>query len=346
MTCRRGLAWLLILGACAGCQGPPKPIFAQLNAPPVWPAPPDRPRIRYLGALYGEESLGAQPSGWDAVTALLAGPPAKIGFSRPAAVAVQDELVFVADTGLGIVHRLDLEQRKYAALRGNEADALRVPIDVAIVDSRTLLVVDRGRAAVDVLSLDGAWQATHRWPELTAPVGVAIDPETGRRWLLDARAHALYEWQRDDALVHVAGQRGGGPGEFNFPSALTFDPAVGIVIADAMNFRVQVLDAAGQPVAVFGSKGDAAGDFSRPRDVAVDAEGHIYVVDNQFENIQIFDRDGQLLLAFGGGGEGPGEFSLPAGITIDNGDRIWVADSYNRRVQVFQYLPEQTSWDN
>lgn len=121
-------------------------------------------------------------------------------------------------------------------------------------------------------------------------------------------------------------------------------PHVGLVVADAMNFRVQVFDDAGMPVTIFGKKGDAAGDFARPRGVAVDSDGHLYVVDNQFENVQIFDRDGRLLMAFGHEGDQPGQFALPSGITIDTHDRIWIADSYNRRVQVFQYLSEKASW--
>ncbi|RMF78334.1 MAG: 6-bladed beta-propeller, partial [Planctomycetota bacterium] len=146
---------------------------------------------------------------------------------------------------------------------------------------------------------------------------------------------------RDGRVVARIGGRGGEPGRFNFPTAVCWRPPAGLVVADAMNFRVQVFDVGeDRPRLVFGEKGDAAGDFARPRDVAVDSDGHIYVLDNQFENVQVFDQGGRLLMAFGEGGDGPGQFAIPSGITIDARDRIWVADSYNRRVQVFQYLRE------
>ena len=111
------------------------------------------------------------------------------------------------------------------------------------------------------------------------------------------------------------------------------------VVADTLNFRVQVFERDLQPVRQIGSAGDLPGYFSRPKGLAFDSEDHLYVVDAHFESVQIFDPHGPLLLSFGQEGSRPGEFWLPAGIHIDPSDRIWIADSYNRRVQVFQYLP-------
>jgi DNA-binding beta-propeller fold protein YncE len=339
------LTGLLALTA-AGCQSTTGPIFPAVEPPMIWPPPPDRARIRYIGELTGEESLRVKPSGWAAVGAVLAGPRAQVGFTTPVAVAVAGERVFVADTGLGVVHRLDLAARTYRTLRGNEADPLQVPIDVAVLGGDTLAVVDRGRAAVELFDLDGDWRDTRRWADVTGPVSVAWDARRDTAWLVDAATHRCLRWRLGATPEAALGGRGGAPGAFNFPTAVAVDPLAGLVVADAMNFRVQVFGPGGELRAVFGQKGDAAGDFARPRDVAVDSEGHIYVLDNQFENVQIFSPEGQLLLAFGRGGSGRGEFSLPAGISIDEQDRIWVADSYNRRVQVFQYLAEVTACAN
>ena len=335
----------LLATALAGCQSTARPIFPEINPPLVWPQPPDQPRIRYVGELRGEESLGIKPSGLESLRTVIAGSRAKVQFSRPSAVTVAGARVFVADTGLGVVHLLDLAARRYQVIAGSPSEPLQVPIDVTIASGDTLIVVDRARAAIDCFDLDGTWQKTERWPELSAPVAAAWDATGHVLWLVDAAAHACFTCADGSgalsSLMKDGGGRGAAPGQFNFPTAIAVQPQVGVVVVDAMNFRVQVLDETGQPRVVFGQKGDAAGDFARPRAVAIDSQEHIYVLDNQFENVQIFDRDGRLLMAFGHGGSGPGEFSLPSGITIDERDRIWIADSYNRRVQVFQYLPEE-----
>ena len=338
---------LLALAAGAiwstGCASSPRPIFPRVSPELVWPPAPDVPRIRYIGELHGEESLGVRASGWKAFEQAITGPPGKIEFSRPSAVAVRGSRVYVADTGLGCVHVLDLDARTYNVIRGAAGDPLRVPIDLAIDDAGTLMVVDRGRSAIDLFDQAGKWCGTQKWPELRGPVSIALDAAGGPHWILDAAEHCCFRWwPADRRIERLCGGRGAGPGKFNFPSALAWDKRIGLVVADAMNFRVQVLDAdSGEAMCVFGEKGDAAGDFARPRDVAIDSEAHLYVLDNQFENVQVFDSHGRLLMAFGGGGEEAGMFSIPSGITIDSNDRIWIADSYNRRVQVFEYLPEQ-----
>jgi sugar lactone lactonase YvrE len=259
-------------------------------------------------------------------------------------VAVVGERVFVADIGLGVVHLLDLAARHYAMIPGPPTERFRVPVDLTIADGGQLVVVDRGRAAVDVFDLDGVWRSTHRCPDLTAPVAVAWDPSQRVFWMADAAAHQCIATADLEHTQQRIGERGDAPGQFNYPTALAVHPQIGLVVADAMNFRIQVFDHAGRLLTVFGHKGDAAGDFARPRDVAVDSEGHLYVLDNQFENVQVFDPDGRLLMAFGQEGSRPGEFAVPSGITIDAQDRIWVADSYNRRVQVFQYVRETPTW--
>ncbi|HVP11379.1 MAG TPA: 6-bladed beta-propeller [Phycisphaerae bacterium] len=331
---------VFVIGAITGCQEPQGPIFPEVTPAIEWPPRPDQARIRYVGQLRGEASLGARPQGWEAVKAVLAGPKPQVEFSRPSAVAVSGERVFVADTGLGVIHRLDLATRQYKLMRGAPNDPLKVPLGMAISEGR-LVVVDRGRAAVDVFDLEGNWRTTKRWPELAAPVAVAWDAEHRTFWLADAAAHRCFATGDLQTLDRHIGERGNDTGQFNYPSALAWDKAIGLAVVDAMNFRIQIINDTGRTVGIFGQKGDAAGDFSRPRGAAVDSEGHIYVLDNQFENIQIFDRAGRLLMAFGEEGNKPGQFALPSGITIDDRDRIWVADSSNRRVQVFQYLPEK-----
>ncbi len=353
---------LVLACAMLGCQREAGPIFPQISPPIVWPTPPDQPRIRYIGQLVGEASLQAPASGWETLQEVLGGPRAQIAFSRPTAVAVRGERVYVTDVGLGVVHVLDLDTRAYDLIRGTPDERFLVPIDVAILPPcestapPRVAVVDRKRAAVDLFSITGEWLHTARWDDLPSPTSITWHAPTNTIWLVDATTHQCIALSDNLEIVQRFGARGIDPLQFNYPSAITADETLDLVIADAMNFRVQIVsllasekvDPPHTPVAtvVFGQKGDAAGDFARPRDVAVDEDHHIYVLDNQFENIQIFDRAGQLLLAFGAGGDQPGQFSLPAGITIDKKSRIWVADSYNRRVQVFEYLAESASWDN
>jgi DNA-binding beta-propeller fold protein YncE len=327
---------LTVLALLAGCTQPVGPVFKEVWPPVEWPAPPDRPRIRYVGELAGEQSLG-KPRPFS-FRQLIAGPPPTIGFSTPMSVAVAGERVFVADGQNGAVHVLDLDSRDFRTIDRAGGAPLEWPIDLALAEGN-LAVVDSKRAVVFLFTLDGGYLRTIGQGALQRPVAVAWNEPSRELWVLDAALHSLIVFDMTGSERRRLGRRGTGPGEFNFPAGLACRAPLGVAVADSMNFRVQVLDESGAPVHAFGQKGDAAGDFALPRDVAVDSEGHLYVLDNQFENVQIFDREGRLLMAWGREGRGPGEFYLPAGICVDDRDRIWIADSYNRRVQVFQYMP-------
>lgn len=347
-----------------GCASPPLgPVFPPISPRVVWPAPPDEPRIEYLGSLAGEAGLGVRPAGWEALRLALAGEqPRYARFVTPLAVAVAGETVYVADpaaAGGPCVHVLDLERRTYGAIRIAAGEPLAWPIDVAASRGR-LAVVDARRAAVFLFDAAGRFLTTLGSGALQRPVAAAWNDATGDLWVVDATAHALVSFADDGAVLRRAGTRGAGPGQFNYPAGIAVRSAsiarsrddrtpdavaAAVLVADAMNFRVVRLGADGEPLGWFGRKGDAAGCFSLPRDVAFDRDGHIYALDNQFENVQVFDAAGRLLMAWGEEGRGPGQFYLPSGITIDDRNRIWIADTYNRRVQVFRFISPHAAPD-
>lgn len=324
--------------APAGCQKPVAPIFPERSSPLVWPAPPDIARVRYIGELTGEASLKRRKTGWENLGELVAGPTPTAAFVTPVSVAVQGDLLYVADADARAVYRLDLNNRTLTAIHSAAGERFTRPVDIASSDSR-LAVCDSGRASVFLFDLTGRYIGCLSG-QLIRPSAVAWSEGDRQWWVVDSGAHACLCFSEGGGLVRSIGSRGSADGEFNFPAGLAVDARGVPIVADSMNFRIQILASDGGPARSFGKKGDAAGDFALPRDVAVDSEGHVYVLDNQFENVQIFDREGRLLMAFGQEGRAPGQFHLPSGITIDRQDRIWIADTYNRRIQVFQYIAE------
>jgi DNA-binding beta-propeller fold protein YncE len=337
--------------ALVGCAAENKPVFSALREPLVWPKPPETARILYVGELTGEASLNRPRTGGEVLRELVTGPTPTQDFATPLAVAVDGDTVHVADpacpTGPA-VHVLNLATRAYSQITQAGGEPLQWPIDVAVHGSR-IAIADAKRGTVYVQRGGAQTFTPVGRGTLERPASIAWARDGGELWVVDSAKHSVVVFDAGGQLRYTIGARGDRPGLFNYPTAAcgielpstaqsADQPA--IVVADAMNFRVQTLDVAGQPLVAFGRKGDAAGDFALPRDVAVDSDGHIYVLDNQFENVQVFDQQGRLLMAWGSEGAGPGQFSLPAGITIDARDRIWVADTYNRRVQVFQYVRE------
>lgn len=315
---------------------------AMLVCLPLQAPAPSHPRVEYLRTLPSVREFTKPRGLFSRMIALLAGPDEeKPELLRPFATA-QDSFgrLLVADPGQHGIHIFDFERRKYDFLKGTRGRLLESPIDVACDTNDDIYVSDSVRGQVFVFDARGRFQRTigggGAGSRLQRPTGIALDRAAHRLYVVDALRHQVLVFDMNGTLIQAIGRRGRGPGEFNFPTAVTLSTGK-IYVVDAMNFRVQAFTPDGQFVGAFGQPGNRTGAMSRPKGIASDTDGNLYVVDALFETVQVFDPTGRLLYYFGSTGTGPGQFQLPSGISIDRRNVIYVADSLNRRVQVFRY---------
>jgi DNA-binding beta-propeller fold protein YncE len=328
-----------------GCAKPKGNLFEPVDVPLVWPAPPDPPRLTYLGSIATSRDLNMDRSGTETFLAALRGPRAPIQFNAPNAVAIRhDGMLAVSDTAAASLHIIDLDKRTHLVTRGRNNVSLESPVGVAWSIDK-LLVADAARSEIFVFDAAGALERQFGADHLTRPVGLTFIKSRNEICVVDGGAHRLAFFNPNGAFLRAVGHRGPEPGNFNYPTHIHNDNAR-LYVADSGNFRIQTLTLDGAPLHTFGAKGDAAGDFAMPKGIATDRDGRLYIVDAHFENVQIFQPQGRLLLTVGAEGRNPGEFWLPAGIAIDPQNRLWVADSGNHRLQVFKILDDATILTN
>ncbi len=336
---RFGSLVVALLAFASGCGSPTSdPMVAGVMGP-VWPEPPDQPRIMYLGQILAENDLQKGKSWLQGLGELVFGKGEVGVMVSPYAVAVDATgRMFVADSGGAAVHTFNLRTRDYHqfSLLAN-GETLQKPVGLAAFADR-LYVVDSNLHQVCVFRKDGKFLFAFGGGRLKRPSGIACWGPDGIIYVADTGAHAVYVYQLDGTFVRQLGGRGLAPGQFNFPTHLCVDRRGRLLVSDTLNYRIQVFTPEGGFLSMFGRQGDRPGNFAHPCAVATDSHGNIYVTDRQFENVQIFDPGGQILMALGREGKGPGEFWLPAGIFIDSRDRIYVADSFNKRIQIFDLL--------
>ena len=353
LAAHRVSAWMTLAGCLlSGCARPTGSFFTRSEQRLVWPPPPEKPRVEYLGEFAGSIRASGDRTLAKTWNEFLYGPDKPPSLVTPHAVSMSDDgtRLAVADPNANCVHLLDLDRQRYRRIDGSPTGdiLLRCPVGVAwagddlfIVDSElhALLCVKRTGGSLNRNDESTGSCRLIGQDLLKRPAGVTYNPVNDQLYVTDSGLHSVLVFDRSGSLIRSFGERGSGEGQFNFPSQIAVASDGSIVVADSMNFRVQRFSAVGAFLGVFGQKGDAAGHFALPKGVAVDAQGSIWVVDAQFENVQAFAPDGRLLMSLGQEGHRPGEFWLPAGVTIDSRQRMWVADSYNRRVQGFQLLP-------
>ena len=335
-----GLAVVLVVGL-VGCGPQLSDSVGTAEVQPVWPEPPEQPRIMYLGQIVTETDLQKEKSWMQGLGELVFGKGAVGALVSPYAVVVDSAgMMFVADSGGAAVHMFDLRTRNYNqfSLLTSEK-SLQKPVALATCGER-LYVVDSGLHEVCVFKKDGTFLFAFGGNHLQRPSGAACWGPGGRLYVADAAVHKIYAYDLDGTYVGQLGGRGLGRGQFNFPTHLWVDRAGQLYVSDTLNYRIQVFTSEGAFVRTFGRQGDRPGNFAHPCAVATDSQGNTYITDRQFENIQVFGPQGHILMALGHEGRGPGEFWLPAGIFIDDRDRIYVADSFNKRIQIFALLED------
>ena len=298
--------------------------------PPVifWPAPPGKPRIKFIKTISGSNDVKGGPEG---VAGYLFGDDIGVGFIKPVFAAAKNDVLYVTD--LLTLHIYDFKNKKYTEVNGQ----LRTPSGVAAGPDGTVFVGDSTRKTIFKFDSSGRQLGTFGF--INSPGGFAVDDARRRLVAVDAATDEVYVYSLSGGLEFKFGGKGAGPGQFNIPYGVAVDHKGNIIVVDSGNFRVQVFDKDGKFIRAFGHAGTRPGDFMRPKGIAIDSQGHLYVVDAAFGNFQIFDEKGNLYLFVGTNGAAPGQFQLPFGIAIDSSDdRIYVVDQINRRIQVFQYL--------
>jgi len=352
-----GLLAALVSGLLAGCATPGPPdasVRGRLHlgmddAPEgarlMWPAAPEVPRFLYTGTLVGAPNFKrdeAATSGLARFGRWLAGlderAEAPLVLQRPNAVIGDDEgRLFVSDTSRQAVFVFD---EKAGALllweQASEGQRFVAPAGIALAPAR-VWVADAELGAVFELDAQGTPQRTLGRGLLVRPTGVARDAASGRLYVADTMAHDIKVFDAGGAHVQTIGRRGEAPGEFNFPTHLTF-AAGELYVTDTLNNRVQVLDAAGRPLRRLGARGLVVGNLVRPKGVGVDAEGNVYVVESYYDSLLVFSREGEFLMPIGGTGTATGRFYLPAGVWVDARNRVHIADMFNGRIVLFQFL--------
>ena len=329
---------LAIVGASCATDASHADLWQISETRLVWPLPPEKPRIEYVGTINAVDVGGRGAGG--RVSRFLFGKREGV-MVKPTAVAKNDAgLVVISDPSVPTLYFVDVAEEKAWTLKQKLADVLESPIGVAIDAAGKVYVCDSVLGKVFVHEV-----GTKRMDEFIAsglerPTGIALSPEQDRLHVVDTLACQIVTYNLSGERLSSFGERGTQPGQFNYPTYIATTLDGNLCVSDSLNFRVQVFRPDGTLVSTFGSVGDGAGNFARPKGVGVDTLGRIYVADAAFDNIQVFDPDGTLLLAFGHEGDRAGELSLPGGLFIDSTNTIWVADSFNQRLQVFRLLED------
>ncbi len=345
--------------------------FALLLLVPAWGSPNNKKKpaeqpvpdllleggrkLAYERSFGWEGDVRPKRGFWNKLVDVVAGEPEFHSLVRPYSIVTDSRgRVIVTDPGAYGIHIFDFAQQKYKFIsrRDKGKDPLVAPQCVAVDAQDNIYVTDSEAGKIFVFDASGKFSraiGSLKYGEgfFKRPTGIAVDSAANRLYVSDTLRDKIYVMDLAGSALQTIGKEGSGDLEFNFPTELRLD-GPDLIVVDAMNFRVQVLDRSGGFRYSIGHIGDSTGALFRPKGIGIDSEGDLYVVDGLWGIVQVFNSKGELLYYFGQRGTGTGQFQLPSGLFIDRNDRVFVVDSLNRRIQVFHYygLPKRSAAGN
>jgi len=278
------------------------------------------PRYVYVGELTGEKNFvereGKEKSRFIEVLKWIAGvfeSDAPVVLQRPqSGVVDQNGRILVTDVSRSAVFVFDsangrLDVWEYA----HGFRHFAAPVGIALGPAGRVFVADAELRKVLALDPGGKGTVLIDGSQLERPTGLAWDEKDGLLYVADTQAHQIKVFDMTGRRVKTIGQRGEGPGEFNFPTFLALS-GDRLVVSDTMSARVQLipLGDVGE-IQIVGERGINVGNLVRPKGVAVDGENNLYIIESYYDHLLIFDEQARFLLPIGCTGKVAGTVYLP-----------------------------------
>ena len=321
---------------------PPSALQAQRPADTkvVWPAPPETPRVRYVGVLQSELDIGAHGSKLAALRRQITGETETVVMlGRPHDVLVDRRGRFwVSDMGARQLVVFDPGRRK-VSLVGDTLDVpILSPMGLASDGAGGVYVADALNHRVLVFDeATGNLRRILGGPRVMLnPVDVAIDAKRSRVYVVDSFLHQVLILDPSGTLLGRIGRNTQGAPEAVFAAARRMDNQPrGHGSGDPHYGAAAPSTEPPQSIDITDHRSSEDGEFRFPGFVAVAPDGTIYVSDGMNFRIQAFDADGRFLRRFGEVGDVTGSFTRPKGIAVDSEGHVYVVDAAFNNIQIF-----------
>jgi DNA-binding beta-propeller fold protein YncE len=300
------ICWILFATGCSTVK-------KTEQKPEFYPPAPEQPKLQYLTSFSSPSDLAPPTSSFQKFVLGEENKEPEPGIIKAYGIAVHGTKLYVCDTMGGMVHIVDMENRKWDYFRTSE---MGKPFNIAVDVNNSRYISDILKKTVQIYNASGTTLGTLD-KNFDKPTGIAVSKN--RIYVGDITAHQVHVFDKSSRNLQfsIPRQPDNEQEKLFSPTNITLDQKGNIYISDSGGFRIQKYDGEGNYLSTFGGHGTNPGSFARNKGIAVDRSGNLYAVDAAFQNIQIFNENAELLLYFGEPGGSAYPMTLPADVFID-----------------------------
>lgn len=199
-----------------------------------------------------------------------------------------------------------------------------------------LLVADPQASRVFSFNADGSFNSELAYYRngliMLEPAAVACAPDSQRVYIADAARRRVYVLDQDLKYLGEFGSRGGGPGEFERPAAISAERDR-VIVADSASGSLQVFT----PLGVYLRSlelPEAEDSVHSPAALLALTSGRLLAADAAGGRLLQFDAQLSFDTLLGLAGEDGEPLLSPGGLAEDFRQRLYISDTGNRRVVV------------
>ncbi|MDA8234009.1 MAG: hypothetical protein M0Z31_04230 [Clostridia bacterium] len=292
-------------------------IFSRQIEPPTRPAqkPLQRPVYLYsLGGTGGSSGALNQPM---------------------AVIRHPDGNIYVADMGNRQV-KAYFPNGAWAFSFGQDGEGsgkFTYPYGLAVLDNGDLLVGDPSNGTIQRFTKRGVFVKEIIKKEQGLKPGLMTRAPQGKVWFSDLRQHQLVLIDSEGKVIKRTGPKTG----LKYPQGLVAVGRENILVADAGNFVIKLLDSQGELQKTWDT-GNETRVKNMVRDLELDGLDRLMVTDPLMGIVRVLDGEGKEIFTFGQQSGARGlPLSFPMGLHIDNTGKIYIADRGNNIIQVWGY---------
>lgn len=279
---------------------------------------------------------------------------------EPFGIAEKDGEIFVSDGENGKILKITNDENFSVV-----TDKLNTPSAIAFDKDGNLFVADSGSHTVKKVNLEngeveliagtenekGFADGDAKSAKFNAPVGIAVS-ENGKIYVSDTYNDKIRVIENGKVSTLAGSVEGfadanGSEAKFDTPLGIALTKDNRLIVADAGNFRVRIIEENGKVSTLAGNEKQEsvdgllnAANFVLPTAVTIDDFGVIYIADGNAiravgrRTFPFVETLTETHLGFSDGNLKSSRFNRPSGLAIDKNDNLFVADSENQVVRV------------